>query len=693
VTQVHGQWRGAASVCKQVSITKQRFIVSSLCVYLFFLSACPAVRGQSPTTPPKDLTMTSIEDLMNMEVTSVSKRQQKLSRVAAAIFVITQEDIRRSGATNIPDLLRMVPGLDVAQVNSSTWAISSRGFNDEAANKLLVLIDGRTVYTPLFSGVYWDVQQLPLEIIDRIEVIRGPGAAVWGANAVNGVINITTKKASSTQGGLISGAGGTYDQGFGTAQFGGRLGSDTYYRAFMNAFDQNHLIGLAGENGHDDWDIYRTGFRVDGKLGAKDSFTFQGDAYKGNEGEVVAAVTSFQPPQPQILNLRQGLGGWNLLSRWDRAISSTSETTLQVYFDRTNRGDSTFGEGRNTFDIDFQHHIAWGTRQDFVWGLGYRATSDDIRGTIRVSFTPQSETDQLFSSFVQDEIAILPRTLYFTVGARFEHNHFSGFGVQPGASVAWLVNDKNMLWGSVSRALRTPARDTEVRFTQTVLPGPNGLPLFVTVIGNKQGDEDLLAYEVGYRTQFSDHVSLDLTAFYNSYTDLISREFGTPFLEFNPAPVHLVLPISAGNLIHGESHGAEMALNWKPVSRWTISPGYAYWQAHMHRAPTSTDQVTPVSIEGSSPREQAQLCSHFELSSRWAWDASAYYVGPLRALQIPSYTRLDTRMTWKLRERLSLSIVGQNLLRDHHVESSGPDQIVVSSLVKRSGYAKITWQF
>src|SRR5579864_8710918 len=373
--------------------------------------------------PSKDLGNQSIEDLMNIEVTSVSKKEQKLSRTASAIFVITQEDIRRSGATNIPDLLRMVPGLDVAQVNGSTWAISSRGFNDEAANKLLVMIDGRTVYSPLFNGVFWDAQQVPLEMIDRVEVIRGPGAAVWGANAVNGVINIITKKASDTQGGLISGGAGTYEQGFGTAEYGGRLGSGTYYRAFMSAFNRNHLIGVTGQNGQDDWDAYRTGFRVDTKFGVKNSFTVQGDAYNGSEGEVVAAVTSFQPPQPQTLNMRLGLGGWDVLSRWDRNISATSKTTLQVYFDRTNRGDPTYGEGRETVDIDFQHDFSWGKRQDFVWGLGYRATSDNIRGSIRVSFDPQKETDRLFSSFVQDEIAVVAHHVYLTVGAKLEHNH------------------------------------------------------------------------------------------------------------------------------------------------------------------------------------------------------------------------------------------------------------------------------
>jgi iron complex outermembrane receptor protein len=655
-----------------------------------YLSLAAAVLTTIPAWPqemPKDLGNKSIEDLMNIEVTSVSKKEQKLSRTAAAIFVITQEDIRRSGATNIPDLLRIVPGLDVAQVNSSTWAISSRGFNDQFANKLLVLMDGRTVYSPLFSGVFWDVQQVPLAIIERIEVIRGPGAAVWGANAVNGVINIITKKAVDTQGGLISGGGGTYDQGFGTVQFGGKLGSETYYRAFMNAFNRNHLVGFAGQSGQDDWDMYRTGFRVDGKLAVKDSITVQGDAYKGSEGEIVTAVTSFQPPQPQILDLRQVFGGWDLLFRWDRTISSTSQSTLQVYFDRTNRGDVTNAEGRNTIDVDFQHHTAWGNRQDFVWGLGYRATSDDIRGSFKVSFRPPRETDQLFSSFMQDEIAIIPRALYFTVGTRLEHNHFSGFGVQPSASLAWLVNDKNMFWGSVSRALRTPSRASEVRFNEAVFPGQNGLPVVVSVLGVGKENEKVLAEEIGYRTQLAKNLSLDLTAFYNSYTNLGSTESGAPFLEFSPAPLHLVIPINGANLLNGDGHGAEMALNWKPVSRWTLNPSYSYLQLHIHGR-SSTDIG-----ESSSPREQAQLRSHLELARRWAWDTSAYFVGPMPALHVPSYTRLDTGLTWNFAEKLSLSVVGQNLLHDHHLETNMVDQIVISSQVKRSAYAKFTLQF
>ena len=646
-----------------------------------------------PQQKPADLTGRSMEDLMNIEVTSVSKKGEKLSRAAAAIFVITQEDIRRSGATTIPDLLRMAPGLDVAQINGSTWAVSSRGFNDQSSNKLLVLIDGRTVYSPLFNGVFWDVQEVPLEDIERIEVIRGPGAAVWGANAVNGVVNIISKKASDTQGLLVTLAGGTHDAAFGTAQYGGRLGADTTYRVDSDDFSRNHLANLAGQNGNDGWNVHRAGFRADSKIGTKDSLTVQGDGYSGSEGVVVANVTSLMPPQPQISNLRQAIGGWDVLSRWDRAISPTSQTTLQVYFDRTNRGDASYGEGRNTFDIDFHHHLAWGDRQDFVWGLGFRSASDNISGSFRVKFNPPAQTNQLFSSFVQDEIAILPGTLYLTVGARLEHNDFTGFDVQPSVSLAWLANDKTMFWTSVSRAVGTPSRDQAVRFNESVFPGPGRIPVLLSFFGAKEKNENILATEVGYRTQISEHLSLDLTGFYDSYTNIISSEIGAPFLEFSPAPAHLVLPIRPGNLLHGEGHGAEIVLNWKPVSRWTLSPGFSYLQLHLYRAPTSTDTTSATKVEGSSPRQQAQLRSHVELPRRWAWDTSVYFVGRLSALQIPSYTRLDISLTWQARDGVSFSLVGQNLLKDHHLEFNGPDQIVMSSLVKRSVYAKIVWRF
>jgi len=660
--------------------------------YLSLLLAMFLTVPAWPQQKTTDLTGRSIEDLMNIEVTSVSKKEEKLSRTAAAIFVITAEDIRRSGATNIPDLLRMAPGLDVAQINGSSWAVSSRGFNNQVANKLLVLIDGRTVYSPLFNGVFWDVQEVPLENIERIEVIRGPGAAIWGANAVNGVINIISKKSADTQGFLVTGGGGTHDGEFGTAQYGGKLGLNTTFRADSTNANNNHLANLVGQNGDDGWDVYRVGFRADSKFGTKDSLTVQGDGYNGSEGEVVSTVTSVVLPQPQVLNLRQNIGGWDILSRWDRAISPSSQTTLQVYFDRTNRGDANYGEGRNTFDIDFQHHIAWGSRQDLVWGLGFRDTSDNIRGSFRVMFTPPAETDLLFSSFAQDEIAIVPSRLYLTLGARLEHNHFTGFGIQPDATITWLANDKNTFWTSISSALGTPSREVEVRANQQVLPGPGGMPILVSFFGVPERNENVLATEIGYRTQISQDLSLDLTGFYDSYSNIISSEQGPPFVEFTP-PLHLVLPITPGNLLHGEGHGAEMFLNWKVISRWTLSPGFSFLRLHLHVAPTSNDTTTVPSVEGSSPREQAQLRSHIELSKRWAWDASAYFVGRLPAERIPSYTRLDTSLTWRASDGLSFRLVGQNLLLDHHLEFDDPSQIVVSSLIKRSAYAEFTWHY
>jgi len=450
---------------------------------------------------------------------------------------------------------------------------------------------------------------------------------------------------------------------------------------------------LAGQNGEDSWDVFRAGFRLDSKFGTKNSLTVQGDGYNGSEGEIVTAVTSLTLPQPQTSNLRMDVGGWDILVRWDRAISPTSQTTLQVYFDRTNRGDATYGEGRNTIDIDFHHHIAWGNHQDLVWGLGFRDTSDNIRGSFRFMFNPSTETQLLFSSFVQDEIAIVPSKLYLTLGTRLEHNHFTGFDVQPSASIAWLANDRTTFWASISKAVGTPSRETDVRFNNAVISGPGGLLILESVFGTEQKNEDVLATEVGYRTQISEHLSLDLTGFYDSYTNIISSDVGSAYVEFNPAPVHLVLPIFLGNMLHGEGHGAEMALNWKPVSRWSLSPGFSYLQLHIHKTPTSTDIASISTVEGSSPREQAQLRSHVELTSHWDWDTSVYFVGRLPALQIPPYTRLDTSLTWKAQDGLSFSLVGQNLLQDHHLEFNGPDQTVQSSLVKRSVYAKIVWHF
>jgi iron complex outermembrane receptor protein len=412
----------------------------------------------SAAAQASDLTQKSLEDLMNIRVTSVSRKEQKTSQAAAAVFVISQEDIGRSGALNIPDLLRMVPGVDVAQINASNWAISVRGFNGEFSNKLLVLVDGRTVYTPMFAGVFWNAQNVPLDSIERIEVIRGPGAAIWGSNAVNGVINIITRNAEHTQGGQVSGGAGNAITGPATISYGGKVQGFGAYRVYAEGFRYNSLPTLANAEGHDDWRLAHGGFRTDSTPSAKDSLTTEGEILVGNAGELTTAPVSLAPPVTATIALRDRYASWNALGRWNRNFSAQSGTSFQVYFDRTSLDDTTLNFQVDNFDLDFQHHVAWGARQDIVWGLGYRLSRDDTRPTLRSTFTPSDRDTQLFSMFAQDDISILPDRLQLSLGARMEHNSYNGFDFQPSGNLAWSLNSRNMIWAKISGADRTPSR-------------------------------------------------------------------------------------------------------------------------------------------------------------------------------------------------------------------------------------------
>jgi iron complex outermembrane receptor protein len=648
---------------------------------------------------PTDLTQKSLEDLMNIEVTSVSKKEQKTSAAAAAVFVISSEDIRRSGALNIPDLLRMVPGLDVAQIDAGKWAISARGFNGQYSNNLLVLIDGRTVYNPEYAGVLWDSQNVPPDTIERIEVIRGPGAAVWGSNAVNGVINIITKSANDTQGGSVTAGGGNAGQGPDSIRYGGKARALGAYRVYAEGFHINALPTFAGLNGQDDWRLVHGGFRIDSTLSARDSLTTEGETYQGNAGEIAYIPASLQPPVNATVALRDRYSGWNLLTRWDRTISPRSATSLQVYFDRWKRGDSTYDVGLDTFDIDFQHHIAWGARQDIVWGLGYRLNSDGVSPTLRLTASPQDRVTQLFSAFAQDEIAIRPDRLHLTISARVEHNDYTGFDFEPSARLVWTPNSKNMFWSAVSSADRTPARsDTDIRINLDVLPAStvpmNPLPILVSFFGNpKVKNEHLTAFEAGYRSAWTSRFSVDSTVYYNRYRDVESVEPGTPHVETNPAPTHLLFSTSFGNGLYGETHGFEVFANWKVASFWTLSPGYAFLSTHLHTFTGSHDFSTPSQTAGGNPDHQAQLRSSVSLPWKIDWNASAYFVNRLPAQSIPSYTRLDSGLTWRAGERVSISVMGQNLLRDLHPEYNGPVSSVEPGQMRRSAYAKIAWSF
>jgi iron complex outermembrane receptor protein len=659
--------------------------------------------GQSSTPAPqapaqqRDLSLVPIEDLMNIQVTSVSKTEQKLSQAAAAIFVITQEEIRRSGATNILDLLRMVPGMDVSQINANDWAVSARGFNQQFSNKLLVLIDGRAVYTPLLGGVNWDTQDVPLEDIDRIEVIRGPGATLWGANAVNGVINVVTKKAADTQGGLVTAAGGTQGQAQSTAQYGGAIKDKTNYRVFAKYLNYGSLPAVGGGSGQDNWNLLHGAFRADSKISSSDSLTVQGNLFTGQEGATIIHLFSVDPPDIHNLNANNQLSGGNVLGLWDHTFSSRSDTSFQFYFDNYKRTGPESRETRNTIDFDFNHHFVWGSRQDVVWGAGYRRTWDQDLGTIDQAFDPPDTNLRLFTFFVQDTFALQHDRLFLTAGTKVEDSYFTGFGVEPSVRLAWTPSKWMTLWSAVSRAERTPdQRDTGLNASLAAFPDPLGssTPVEVILFGNPEvQSEHVLAYEAGFRAEPNGRISVDVSTFFNRYDHLVSLEPGARVFQPTPAPARFVVPITFANLMYGTTEGGEISANLKLTDRWTLSPGYAFLEMHLHTKPASQDTSSVAEFEGSSPQHQAQLRSHVELSHGLSWDASAYFVSALPVQGVASYTRIDTQLKWKFAERADFSVVGQNLLRDHHLESLDALTLVNSSLIKRSAYAKFTWRF
>lgn len=673
----------ALSLVRQAALLSRCFVAVSLAM----LVASPAW-GQKQV----DLADQSLTDLMNISVTSVSKKEQKLSRTASAIFVITAEDIRRSGATNIPDLLRMVPGLNVAQINANTWAVTARGFNARFSNDLLVLLDGRSVYTPTFDGVYWDVLDLPLEDIDRIEVIRGPGASVWATNAINGVVNIITKKTSETQGGFAEVAAGNVNQGFGTVQYGGSIGRRTSFRAFVKYLNANHFPNAAGQDGGDGWNDTRIGVRADTNLSANDSLTFEGDLYRGREGNASLDFVSVGSPLVETQN-EVNLGGGFLQAVWNRRYSDRSGMSIQASYDEYERNDF-LGETRGTSDITFQHHFGWGDRQDLIWGLEYRYSQSRAAGDPFFSLDPPDLKTSMFSGFVQDEIAVVPDILHVTLGTKLEHDNYTGFDVLPTARLTWTPDTKQTIWAAVSEAARQPGSiDVSLRSFIGGFMGPSG-PVEFELMGNpKIKDEGSIAYEAGYRLSVNEELTLDFSSYYNRHSNQETVEPGVPFFETTPAPPHMVVPLVFGNLMHGETHGFEMSGNWKPVRRWTLSPGYAFEGTHMHLLPTSQDTASVAQAQGSTPVNSAQLRSHVDIASRISWDTSAYFVGRLTDPEVSSYTRLDTALTWQWTKMLSLSAVGQNLLKDRHEEFVDYTGSAGTTLIRRSAYVKATWHF
>ncbi len=648
------------------------------------------VAGQTPES--RDLTNVSLKDLMNIEVSSVSKKEQRLLKVAAAVYVITQEDIRRSGATNIPDLLRFVPGAEVARIDAKSWAVSIRGFSSLYGNKVLVLIDGRGVYTHTFSGVFWDQQDVPLEDIERIEVIRGPGGTIWGANAVNGVINIITKSAKATRGGLVSIGTGSEQKAGAAIQYGGSIGRSGDYRVFGKYFD---VASSSLPNNMEAGDVRRGshgGFRSDWGLSPRDTLTVEGDFLHAEEGETLTTVFSSALPRQETFNNRFDVNVGDLLTRWKHTLRNGSDVSLQVSHDVYHKANSGFPETVNTGNVDFQHHLEAGSRNDVVWGLDYQVAHFYDGTGYSVTILPHHQTENLFSVFFQDEVK-LTNALSLTLGSKIEHNVYTGFEYEPGAQLVWTPSVSQAIWASASQAIRQPSRvDYGILKDLSAFPLPAGGFGLVTLSGNPHtNSERLHDYEVGYRAQVNKRIALDLTTFLSYYHHLQTIEPQPPFFATTSGPPHLVAPLLFDYRAHATDGGVEATATWNVTNHWKLIPSYSFLNMKVRRNASSGD-TTIEQTPGLSPRNQFGVRSFVNLPHHLEWDQTIGYVGALNGGQVPAYTRLDTRFGWRIGESSEFSIMGQNLLRPRHAEFL--DSFGLSHTeVERSVSLKFTWRF
>jgi len=632
-----------------------------------------------PVAADTDLTDMSLEELMNVEVTSVSKRSQAKTRAAAAITVITNEDIRRGGFTTVPEVLRIVPGVQVAQINANVWAISARGNNQEFANKLLVLIDGRSVYTPLFGGVYWDIQDYPLEDIERIEVIRGPGGTVWGANAVNGVINVITKHSRDTQGTLVSAYGGSQEVGA-TGRHGGTVGESTQYRVFARGFKVEDYDIDSRQDADDDWWQVRGGFRIDSAPTEDDEVRVSADYYDADYSRAPASV----PPPGFDSDDNEARGG-NVLVSWDHTFSEQSKGRAKAYYDRTYRDATQIEEDRHTVDMELQHDTALSEAVSLIWGANYRFSTTHIKpsgslaptppfppGTPVTRLVPRDRDYHLGGGFGQIQWDVLDDSLSLIAGIKLGGNNWSGFEYQPSARFIYTPVEGHAVWGAISRAVRTPTqvdRDIQTLFTGGFLTGHRA-----------QRSETVLSFEAGYRFFQLERVNAEISAFYSLYEDLSS-------IGATPNP----LVQTFDNNGESDQRGVEIEVNFMPVDWWRMSFGYAVLDIDWGG--------TQPTLKNVDPEHQVVFRSFWDLPMGFEFDTSIYWIDGLSdsvpagtGENVESYVRLDLRLGYRPTDWLELSLVGQNLTDRRHYEYDDI-QLGQSSQVPRSGYGKVTFRF
>ncbi|HEY1717874.1 MAG TPA: TonB-dependent receptor [Verrucomicrobiae bacterium] len=625
----------------------------------------------------------SLEELMDQKVTSVAKEPEPYREAPAAIQVVTGDEIRRSGASSIPEALRLADNLDVAQINSHDWAISARGFNSHLGDKLLVLMDGRAVYSPLYGGVIWNMQDYLLEDIDRIEVVSGPGGTLWGANAVNGVINITSKNAKDTQGLYVEAGGGTELQDFTGVRYGGMLASNVYYRVYGKFYNLNDEHLANGSDASDATIQGQGGFRIDSEPSLPNVFTLEGNIYDGDDGLDVGGVVA----------TNEIIGGGNLLGRWSHTISDDSGMSLQAYYDRTHLEFpyvtlGTLSDDLDTADVEFQHNFSLGERNKFVWGTGYRFThevdqNNAAPGSAQVIFAPSTLDQSLVNVFGQDEIKLFD-PLYLTLGTKVEHNDYTGFEIEPNVRLQWTPTPKQMFWGAISRAVRTPSRlDHDLQI-------PTGLaPPFQTFEAGNSGfeSETLIAYELGYRAQLGAKTSASVSTFYNDYNDLRS---------LSPGPPPFGLPYTFANNLKGDTYGFEISADYQLFDWWRLHGGYDFLQENIYVKPGQTDLDNALD-ETADPKNQVFLRSSMDLPFHTELDVNARWIDTVRndnngvAGTVPAYAEMDVRLGWHATKNLEISVVGQNLLHAQHPEAGFPDSS--QEQITRSVYGKIAYRW
>jgi iron complex outermembrane receptor protein len=647
------------------------------------VAACAAARAGAQPPSPFDL---SIEELGRVRVTTVSRRPEAQSDAAASIYVITAEDIRRSGVTSIPEALRLAPGVEVARAGASEWTISIRGFNSDLSNKLLVLIDGRSVYSPLFAGVFWDVQDTLLADVERIEVVSGPGGTLWGANAVNGVINIITQSASDTRGTYLELGSGNEEEVVAGFRHGWQSSDALSARVYAKYFERDEAELGNGSGANDGWRMGRAGLALAWTPNERDRINLRADAYTGEEDALVrgdfTVGTLPAPSAPGTIDL----GGRNVIVNWLRTLSADSDLRVQAYYDYTDRQiPGSFNEARDTWNVAFQHDLADRGRHDVQWGAELRSTKDDIGNTLFATFTPDSRSDQTISAFLQDRISLLDQRVFLTLGAKVEHNDYTGSEQQPNVRIAWVPGDRHTVWGAASRAVRVPARlNTDLELFAPI--GPlQGQPFYVNVFGSDDFEsEEVTAYEAGYRFRPSERLSFDFAFFDNYYDRLQTQEAGA-FTAVPGPPAYFVLPATLDNLLDGETYGGTVAVNWEPVRWWRLQLQYAHLEMDLVREPGSND-AGAANVAGNSPEDQAAVRSYIELPGNFGLYAAARYVAELPTQRVPSYTAVDANLEWRSQRRpFRISLTVHNLNDDRHLEFGG------DTFIERSAVVRLSW--